>query len=376
LKTELLLTTEDLRKYPFVSKAFERVRSLNLTLADLASHPLRNVVERAAAYVKAAVNGSEPPPPSDDSEEEVLAFAVALILLKAVGDRSLTRKFAVIFSRRVGRFLAGEDLSKLVYVLSELGVKARVLQAKVHGYPIAFHVLSYLESTPERAGHWKLVHRLVERGWVYVSKLEAARLGEEALKKFIERKVEEIKLDEVSVPDAVYRLVEGLSAEWGARIKELRERWAPEGLEASEDAFPPCIKAIVEDLKAGKNVPHSARFALASFLLSIGMSVDEVLEVFRAAPDFNEKIARYQVEHIAGMRGSGKKYTPYKCDNMRTLGLCVAECGVKHPLQYYWKALRRQKAPSAARGSRARRGPAEAPHLVEGDPNEPSTRPG
>lgn len=369
MKAELLLTAEDLRKYPFIPKALEQVRDLDLTLADLTSHPLRSVVNRAVAYIKAAMSGSEPPPLSVDSEEEVLAFAVTLILLKAIGDRALTRKFAVIFSRRAGRFLASEELGKLAYVLSEVGVKARVLQTKVHGYPIAVHVLSYLENAPERAGRWKLVHRLVEGGWVYVSKLEAARLGEEALRKFIEKKVEEIKLDSTSIPDALFKLVEGLSVEWSANVKKFKGRWMLEAPGVSEDAFPPCIRAIIEDLKAGKNVPHSARFALASFLLNVGMGVDEVLDVFRAAPDFNEKIARYQVEHIAGMRGSGKKYSPYKCDNMRTLGLCVAECGVKHPLQYYWKALRKLRAAPPSRNPTAKRAQV-GERLAEGEAGE------
>lgn len=30
----------------------------------------------------------------------------------------------------------------------------------------------------------------------------------------------------------------------------------------------------------------------------------------------------YQVEHIAGMRGSGARYIPPKCETMRTHGLC------------------------------------------------------
>lgn len=342
MKVELLLTAEDLRKYPFVSKALEIVKSLSISLADLASGPLKTVVDRAASYVRSAIYGSELPPPSDDSEEEVLTFTLALVLLKAIGDRMLTRRFAVLISKRVGDFLSNEETNKLVYLLSEMGIRARVLQSRVHGYPLAVHVLSYVENAPERAGAWKLVHRLVEYGWVYASKTEAARLGEEALKKLIEKRVDEIKLDELSIPDSLFAIIEDLSSEWGLHIKKLKERWTPVSSETSEDAFPPCIKAIMEDIKAGKNVPHSARFAMASFLLNIGMSTDEVLEVFKAAPDFNERIARYQVEHIAGMRGSGKKYSPYKCENMRTLGLCVADCGVKHPLQYYWIALRRK----------------------------------
>lgn len=342
MKVELLLTAEDLRKYPFVSEALEMIRSLSIGLTDLTAGPLRAVIERATVYIKSTISGSELPPPSDDSEEEVLTFTLALVLLKAIGDRMLTRRFAVLFSKRVGEILSDEETGKLVYLLSEIGLRARVLHNRVHGYPLAVHVLSYVENAPERAGAWKLVHRLVEYGWVYVNKMEAARLGEEALKKLIEKRVEEIKLDEFSIPDSLYAIIESLSSEWGSHIKQLRERWAPVGLETSEDAFPPCIKAIIEDVKAGKNIPHSARFALASFLLNIGMSVDEVLEIFKAAPDFNERIARYQVEHIAGIRGSGKKYSPYKCDNMKTLGLCVAECGVKHPLQYYWITLRRK----------------------------------
>ncbi|MEM1570427.1 MAG: hypothetical protein QXG56_06890, partial [Candidatus Bathyarchaeia archaeon] len=54
---------------------------------------------------------------------------------------------------------------------------------------------------------------------------------------------------------------------------------------------------------------------------------------------------RYQVEHIAGLRGSRTKYTPPKCETLKTHGLCVEGgrfCrGVKHPLSYYRRAIRR-----------------------------------
>lgn len=343
LKPELLITIEDLRKYPFAPEALERIRSLGLGIADLASRPLRTVVERAASYVRSAINGAELPPPSDDCDEEVLAFALTLIVLKVIGDSMLTRRFALLFSKRTARFLVEEEVNKLIYILSTIGVKVKILPNRVHGYPLAIHVFSYVENLPERAGAWKLVHRLVENGWVYVNKFEAARIGEEALKKLIERRVEELKVDGIYIPDELAALIEALKSEWDSKVRKIRESWVPaasEG-EASEDALPPCIRALLEDVKAGKNLPHSARFALASFLLNIGLSVEGVLNVFRSAPDFNEKIARYQVEHIAGMRGSGKKYTPYKCETMRTLGLCVADCGVKHPLQYYRLALRR-----------------------------------
>jgi DNA primase large subunit len=66
-----------------------------------------------------------------------------------------------------------------------------------------------------------------------------------------------------------------------------------------------------------------------------------VLELFKHAPDYNERIARYQIEHLAGLKGGRKKYSVYSCEKMKTLGMCVADCGTKTPVQYYLKQVRR-----------------------------------
>lgn len=340
LKTDVILSSTDLLKYPFIPEALERVKALGIELMDFTTKPLKSVVERATAYVRAAIDGAALPSPSGDVDEEVLSFALTLLLLKVIGDRMLTRRFAVAFSKRTGVFMAGEENDKLTYILDKLNLQlVKAVQTK-YGYDYKIKVFDYLNNIPEGKGSWKLVHRLVEKGWVYVSRHEAARLAEEALKTYIENKIEEMKIEDVQLPDELYSLVEELSGEWGRRLKSIREAWTAAVRGSSEEAFPPCITTILSNVKTGKNVPHSARFALASFLLSVGMNVEDVLSVFSSAPDFNEKIARYQVEHIAGRRGSGKKYLPYKCENMKTLGLCVADCRVKHPLMYYWTTLR------------------------------------
>lgn len=80
-------------------------------------------------------------------------------------------------------------------------------------------------------------------------------------------------------------------------------------------------------------MPHFVRFAPATFLIHAGWSVDQIVDLFRNAPDFDEKTTRYQVEHIAGRRGGGKRYDPPSCRRMRQEGLCVADCGVGHPLE-------------------------------------------
>ncbi len=133
-------------------------------------------------------------------------------------------------------------------------------------------------------------------------------------------------------------------------------------IELAKSAFPPCIKAILEALLAGENLSHHQRFALASFLINIGAEIDAILELFRRSPDFNERIARYQIEHIAGLRGSRKRYLPYSCATMNSLGLCIANCGVKNPLVYFYKRIRMQKSKRKVRSRSSLQGDTEHDH--------------
>jgi len=98
--------------------------------------------------------------------------------------------------------------------------------------------------------------------------------------------------------------------------------------------LPPCIEKLIEDLQRGENLSHFARFALAAFLVNAGWDVGQIVDLFRNAPDFDEKVTRYQVEHIAGKRGGGRRYTPPSCERMRQEGLCVANCGISNPIEW------------------------------------------
>jgi len=69
------------------------------------------------------------------------------------------------------------------------------------------------------------------------------------------------------------------------------------------------------------------------------MEVGDVVNVFGNLSDYDEKMTRYQVEHIAGRRGTRTKYMPPNCNTLRTHGLCAGMdelCKtVRHPLSYY-----------------------------------------
>jgi DNA primase large subunit len=109
-------------------------------------------------------------------------------------------------------------------------------------------------------------------------------------------------------------------------------------------AFPPCIKGVYDTIASGRPTSHIGRFALTSFLINIGMTVEKVINFFRTVSDFDERMTRYRVEHIAGVRGSRTKYIPPRCDTLRTHGICHTTdeiCRkIRHPLAYYRRKLK------------------------------------
>ncbi|HEY1247768.1 MAG TPA: hypothetical protein VGE97_02150, partial [Nitrososphaera sp.] len=101
--------------------------------------------------------------------------------------------------------------------------------------------------------------------------------------------------------------------------------------------YPPCIEHAIDAMSRGENLPHSARVMLATFMIATKKPIDEIVLMFENAPDFNEKITRYQVEHLAGMKGGRTKYSVPSCDKLRTENLCFAtvECdGLINPIQF------------------------------------------
>jgi DNA primase large subunit len=183
-----------------------------------------------------------------------------------------------------------------------------------------------------RASHfheqeWKLINRLVNNGYVYLDADETVRLIRNELAVLIYDKVKSMTLP--TLPQGIKSAADPL------RVK-LLSRYERRAVAAVRD-HPPCIKHALEVMNRGDNLPHSARVMLATYMLAIGKPVDEIVLMFENAPDFNEKITRYQVEHLAGMKGSHTKYSVPSCDKLRNENLCfaTAECdGLINPIQF------------------------------------------
>ncbi len=282
--------------------------------------------------------------PNDDIE--IPSFPIAVMMVAATGDSLIKKRYALAEAKRVSDLLKGERKEKVMEIADNFKWKIRPVKgdASIAPYDFALHFKDFLRNA---AGFhdkkWKLVNRLVLNGEVYLTKSEASRLLEEEVRRYIEEKLStKVGLLPPGIMNRVNRLKQlSLQKRGEMRLEEI-----PKGVVIA--AFPPCIKGIYDTIASGRSVSHIGRFALTSFLINIGMTVENVIDFFRSVSDFDERMTRYQVEHIAGVRGSRTKYIPPRCDTLRTHGICPSTdeiCRkVRHPLAYYRRKLKSVKA--------------------------------
>lgn len=367
----------DYKKYPFlvnIRKYVEKRWAHGLTLIDVLSMLGSTVMQRAKQRVLDAIESDmiSDPPISMSVDDELLAYHVSLVIVSAIGDKWLMQSYAVKEAKRVYNNLVREDDRVVEAIGRYLGLNIKYEPDKAARIPYAYskgtiiyvylpyriHFYDYLKHTKRLIGDlsWKLTNQFLKKGYIYLERRRVARIIEEVLAEHILSHL--VPLDEA--PD----IIKGLVNELTKRLEEKRGKIVREIIESGGfthekgiglhelteelsgiidvELFPPCMKVIYEKALRGEHLSHHERFAIATFLLNIGMDVDSVINVFRNMPDFNERIARYQVEHLAGLRGSRKRYLPYGCSTMRTIGICVEDCNVKNPLVYYWRQIRRK----------------------------------
>lgn len=324
--------TGDLAKYPFLNEAGEYLRESGFGWEELDRPDMKDIIDRAAERVEIEVGGNMYDK-LDRYEIEILTFLVSLIMVKSISLEPVLKKFALAEARRAEKFLT-EDLKR------QSETQRRSLFAKIFddlfklkidvagdGRLFKVRVADYLSrSSHFHEQEWKLINRLVSGGYVYLDADETVRLVRNELSVLIYEKVKAMTLP--TLPQAIKSKADDLRTKLAPRY-EYRARAVTE--------YPPCVYHALEVMGRGENLPHSARVMLATYMLAIGKPVDEIVTMYENAPDFNEKITRYQVEHLAGMKGSRTKYSVPSCDKLRNENLCfaTAECdGIINPIQF------------------------------------------
>jgi DNA primase large subunit len=143
----------------------------------------------------------------------------------------------------------------------------------------------------------------------------------------------------LSVPDEIADALEPRVAELRSRLADHGADWAFD--EVDPTLFPPCIEALLDRAAEAGELPEHSRFALASFLATVGMPTQVVVDRLAGHPSLSEESAASLVDHVAD--ATGGEYPPPSCATMVAYGDCVnqdALCDrIGHPLEYYRRRL-------------------------------------
>lgn len=329
---------EDQAKYPFLKEASSFVERFGLGLKELADYP--GVVRRAMEWARDGLDGKVFMINPKDPETDILAYPLALAFVYGLKKDWAVNRFATSEQKRYDGLMRLEPKEKLVEIAKQgFGWVMEPLDLSMEEKQFDFRIgtKEYLDVAPHfHSAEWKLVNRFVRGGKVYIKKTEAARLLSGAVKNKIIGRASEEEIRKFEVPGVFSPQMDSLKA-IAAKKGQVYED--SQVLVDLVEARPPCVVAIINDLSAGKNLSHMARFTITTFMINVGKTVDDVLLMFSNVADFDVGKARYQVEHIAGEIGSKTKYSTPKCDVLRSFGLCVNPnrlCEeIWHPLIYY-----------------------------------------
>lgn len=328
-----MLGKSDHAKYPFTADAIEFVKKLKIEVKDLMSPDFSKFIRRAEERIEGAIEHRSVNYNSKDEDVEILSFPIAIMLTAQLNSDFLVRRYALAESKRAYRLLKGESERKIIEIAKNFGWSIQMVDGPVYHLSIRF--IDYLRNAGfSHEDRWKLVNRVVKDGWIYLTRNEAARVLQEEVRRYIINRLHES--EETRLPEEFEEVLErlrGLIA--GHEVKAVEEELPRMVL----DAFPPCEQRLYGLLASSRHLSHVERFALTSFLLNIGMSIQDVIKLFVTLTDFDERLTRYQVEHIAGRRGSGTKYSPPSCETLITHNVCPGRDDVckkvRHPIQYY-----------------------------------------
>lgn len=324
----------EMAKYPFLPDAGRYLQDSGFTVEKFGTDPdLRGVVDRAHDRIRVAAEGkiyrSGDLGAGQALDMEVFSFLVSVILLKLSRSGALVSKFVMAESRRAEQYLEDDlkdplrkdeaSAAKIIQDLFSVGIRKR-------DRDFAIPVESYVRrSVRFHEAPWKLVNRRVDGGMVLLTAHEAVRLIRQQLNVYIAERIRAARQ-----PPMLPNFEEPVRG-----LEVLSRRFRTTGA-AAPKGHPPCIKHAIKYLSEGKNLPHSGRFMLASYMISIGKQADEIVPLFKNAPDYNEKVTRYQLGHIAG-GGDGAGYKCPSCYKIKSNDLCfeTQECsGIVNPLQF------------------------------------------
>ncbi len=343
-KETAIFTQNDLVKYPFLKETAEHMKKLNLKIEELTNPEMSQILNRAEERVVNSIL-SVSVGKKRENYVEIPSFPVAILLAIATKNSFIKKRYALSEAKQAFNHMQSENREKIMAIALDFEWHIEPNKNPEIPYEFAVNFADYLRNTVHlRGAKWKLVNRVLISGKIYLNHHDVTRMLQEEVQRRIEKRLETTELP--SFPEKITEISERLLALAQERIGQDEMEGFPKIV--SKSAFPPCIVALHEEVAKGHHLSHVGRFALTSFLVSIGMPPEKVAELFKSFSDYNERLTRYQIEHIAGERGSRTRYTPPNCSTLQTHGVCVKIddqlChGSRNPLVYYKRKLKLKK---------------------------------
>ncbi len=376
-----MLDQKTAARYPFLKESADLLRQKGVTLetliSSLAYERARTLgKERVLEAIEFAKVVERPIATETDAMNELLSYPVARMLVSCLGDEKFVRRYAIAEAKLANARLSSEvERAKetklrrggappsggggadfVIRIAEELGLSVHMV-----GDSLAVDFSDYLRfSSVIKSKSWKLVNQDVRNGETLVDVKRLVRLVEQMI---TEKIVSELPLP---VTDLIIEALTDDVEEIGSFLEQKRAEQPKKDFgKVSIVRFPPCMKKLLEMIRAGENVPHTGRFAIVAFLHTLGMDSETILSTFATSADFDENKSRYQIQHITG-EISGTEYTPPECSTMKSYGICFdpdSLCDKEwmgHPLKYYRLKGRkpRKKKMNLKGGSSRSRAPA------------------
>lgn len=337
-----MLTIKDYANYPFLKGSANCLKSIpdlqkpiiRIIETDFGKNSLKIAKERlsnALYHEKYPVKGLLP-------EEEIASFFFARVLVSIPTpvNKSIVEKFVSYEAEKFYRLYYNEQRIKKQEIEQDLQIFSNKTTFTLAEYiPISMKLV-------QSSARWKLVNMNISKGLIDISTLSKGKFDKKTdtpevlfFKEQLKYKIRStlpMKLDK-ETKMALDPIASEIFGEYHSTMDDMDY-----GV-VTESNFPPCIQYIKDLIQKHENPTHAGRFALVTFLNSIGMPETDILPIFQTVRDFDMSQTVYQIENITGKQGVPAYKCP-ACDTLKTNGLCKGKdnslCNkVKHPLGYY-----------------------------------------
>ncbi len=321
----------NLARYPFLEAAREAVTESESSLEEILGSEGRSAaVARAVERIERALAGDTVGHPRVDHEVELLSYPLARIIVSLVDDTRVTSRYVQAEAATAIERLtedteraAGNDLIDTDGLIDEFDL---TLRTRDTWYEIA--VLDFLSISGDLEGErWQLVNRQLGAGWVRIETDELQQILQAAISQRVGRDLPLV------VPGEIAERLDGAIETITDAIGSVR---LPSEFEVIDPgAFPPCMDNLLVRVRDEESLSASSRYALASFLTSLGLAPEEFNRVIE--PPIPDGLIRMG-DAVQGADGP-TQFPPGICETMVAYGDCVnpdSLCEqIDHPIEYY-----------------------------------------